>query len=103
MVLEGSKNLATGKQTRFLVEMHSNPRMPMVRNAELVLGWCAKSGYAAWYLAEGARLTDPFQISRRGRCHLLLQPQEWPFPAWLEGIPQGADPEAFLTRMGEAG
>lgn len=87
-VLLGSRALASHQRTRFFVEMHSPPELPMVENARRVLDWCAAAGYAAWYLTEKSRFTAPEQIRHRGRCHLLLQPGDWPLPVWLEGIEQ---------------
>ncbi len=91
LVLAGAKQCASRNRSRFLVEMHSNPELTMVANASGVLGWCEEVGYAAWYLAQGSRLTDPTPIGHRGRCHLLLQPRAWAYPGWLVGIAQGAD------------
>jgi hypothetical protein len=69
----------------------------MTVNASGVLRWCDETGYVAWYLANGARLESADRIASRGRCHLLLQPDEWPYPQWLTGIPQGAP----LERAGD--
>lgn len=90
LVLLGAKRLAADHRTRFLVEMHSNPDLTMSANAAKVLGWCNELGYSVWYLKRGSRLDTPDEIKDRGRCHLLLQPADWPYPAWLVGIPQGA-------------
>jgi FkbM family methyltransferase len=90
-VLEGARRCAMKRKARFLVEMHSNPELPMLENAAQALEWCGQVGYAAWYLAAGAPLRSAEDVSRRGRCHLLLQPSDWPYPAWLVGIPQSAD------------
>jgi FkbM family methyltransferase len=89
-VLLGSTQCATHAQTRFLVEMHSNPDLIMVDNASRVLAWCQQTGYRAWYLAEATCLEDPHQIAARGRCHLLLQPSTWEYPVWLSHIKQRA-------------
>lgn len=89
-VLDGSRMLAGHRRTRFLVEMHSPRELPMARNASLVLAWAASLGYAAWYLREGTKLESPEPIRHRGRCHVLLQPADWPYPEWLVGIGQSA-------------
>jgi len=89
-VLAGSKRIAAHHGTRFLVEMHSAPEMPMLRNATLVLEWARATGYAVWYLRDAVKLEIPEQIGDRGRCHLLLQPAAWPYPEWLVGIGQSA-------------
>lgn len=90
LVLSGAKRCAANHRTRFLVEMHSNPELSMTANAATVLRWCNELGYSAWYLARGSRLDTPDEIKNRGRCHLLLQPADWPYPLWLVGIPQSA-------------
>lgn len=88
-VLRGAIECARQKQTRFFVEMHSNPDLPMQVNAESVLSWCQENDYRAWYLAEHVLLESSQQIAHRGRCHLLLQPSEWIYPEWLQSIQQG--------------
>lgn len=96
-VLQGSKACAEKEQTRYLVEMHSNPQMTMVTNTENVMSWCRELGYQPWYLAKGERLDSPAQTQHRGRCHLLLQPAHWPYPDWLVGVKQSAALETALT------
>ena len=90
-VLAGASNLAADKRTRFLVEMHSPPELPMEGNAQKVLDWCREQGYTPWYCARASRLTHAGQIAHRGKCHLLLQPETWPYPAFLQTIQQGAE------------
>lgn len=94
-VLAGANRALREGKTRFLVEMHSPPELPMAKNAEGVLAWCAARGYAAWYLAQSTKLTDAQTIQHRGRCHLLLQPAALPFPSFLEGIKQSAPLEGI--------
>ena len=89
-VLLGSRECARQKRTRFMVEMHANPELTMTDNATKVLAWCQSHGYLAWYLAKEMLLETPQPIATRGRCHLLLQPADWPYPEWLRGIAQGA-------------
>lgn len=87
-VLAGARAIARAAKTRFLVEMHSPPELPMAANAEKVLAWTKDVGYSAWYLSEGTKLDSPQPIAHRGRCHLLLQPASWMYPEWLRGIKQ---------------
>jgi FkbM family methyltransferase len=98
-VLKGSRACAEKKRTRYLVEMHSNPQMTMRANTEKVMSWCRKLGYQAWYLAKGEKLDSPEQTEHRGRCHLLLQPADWPYPEYLVGIEQSATLEAALAEL----
>jgi FkbM family methyltransferase len=96
-VLKGSKACAEKRQTRYLVEMHSNPQMTMLANTENVMSWCRELSYQPWYLAKGERLDSAAQTQHRGRCHLLLQPSDWPYPECLVGIKQSAALETALS------
>lgn len=87
-VLLGATSLVK-KPTRIMVEMHSNKDLSMLKNATNILNWCKEMGYAAWYLTEGEKMESADLISHRGRCHLLLQPEEMEFPEFLKGIKQG--------------
>lgn len=89
-MLVGGTELSRRHRTRFLVEVHSNAQLPMQKNVKDILGWCDAVGYKAWYLKAHEELTDPAQVSSRGRFHALLQPASWPYPDWLRSIPQGA-------------
>jgi FkbM family methyltransferase len=89
-VLQGAKQLAAKNQTRFMVEMHSPPELPMVENATKVLAWCVENNYTAWYMKTYSELKDPTVLADRGKCHLLLQPTGWTFPEFLKSIQQGA-------------
>lgn len=84
--LLGAEKLAGKQQAKFFVEMHAPPEMPMLRNAGLVLNWCEKNQYTAYYLREHCKLTDANMIADRGRCHLLLLPAGSTYPDYLKGI-----------------
>lgn len=89
IVLKGSIQLAQKRNTRFLVEMHNTKSLPMLLNANLILEWCAAMDFKAWYLKDKAVLLSPQSIAHRGRCHLLLQPSDWPFPEYLLKVNEG--------------
>jgi len=89
--LLGGTQCAKHQSTRFLVEMHSNPDLSMLHNAERVLRWCRDVEYKAWYLAEGKVLEQPETIQHRSRCHLLLQPAAYTYPTFLEGIDESTE------------
>lgn len=90
LVLAGAIKMAEKKQTRFMIEMHSPPELTMKENGERIIKWCRGVSYAAWYMKEAEQLLDAHQIAHRGKCHLLLQPSEWPYPESLKQIKQGA-------------
>ncbi|WP_300569539.1 hypothetical protein, partial [Flavobacterium sp.] len=87
---QGAVEIASKRATKFFIEMHSPPELPMEKNAELILNWCAENKYKAYYLKEAIELTSPEIIARRGKCHLLLLPAEENYPSYLKGIKQGA-------------
>lgn len=94
--LQGATELSKFKKTAFMVEMHARQELPMKKNAELILDWCKAHSYRAWYMKMGEVLDSPDQIASRGRCHLLLQPFDWPYPGYLMNVPQGAQlPQSF--------
>ncbi len=84
--LEGAKELARNARPRFCVEMHSPPELPMVENCRRVLAWCRQAGYRAYYLKEHIQITTPEPVAHRGRCHLLLIPEEAEYPVWMRTI-----------------
>ena len=96
LVLRGASDLAKYQSTRFFVEMHSGASMSMAENARLVLEWCREHHYQPWYLKEKTPLVSPSQIEKRGRCHLLLLPENSPFPDFLLSLEQGAPLEKVI-------
>jgi hypothetical protein len=70
--------------------MHSPKELPMVDNAKLILNWCKKTRYKAYYLRDALELVNELQIADRGKCHLLLLPEEAKYPDYLLGIKQGS-------------
>lgn len=92
-VLRGAIKIASSKICKFLVEMHSTHEMSMNNNASKILDWCNKNKYKAYYLKEHSLLENPEKIEHRGRCHLLLLPEEFDFPIYLKNINQGDNPQ----------
>lgn len=88
-VLNGATELAKKQQAVFMVEMHAPPEMPMLKNAGLILDWCAANNYRAYYMKEHRELNDAQQIAHRGRCHLLLLPSNALYPECLNVIQEG--------------
>ncbi len=88
LVLNRSRGIASQHKTRFFVEIHSSPELPMGDNAMKVLEWCASTGYIPWYLKNTVMLEKPHQIEKRGRCHLLLLSPGTPFPIYLKSLEQ---------------
>ena len=87
-VLAGSKEIAINYGPTFLVEMHSPEEMPMLKNAQLVLNWCAQVNYNAYYMTSHQILEKAEDIAHRGKCHLLLLPVNTEYPDYLKSIEQ---------------
>jgi len=96
LVLIGAQALAKHQKTRFFIEMHSSP-ISMYDNAIKIIDWCHNNNYKGWYLKDKFLLTSPYQISHRGRCHLLLLPKNIPFPQYLLPIQQGASLDEVIN------
>ena len=89
-VLNGSDELAKLQKTKFLIEMHSSPKLSMLKNCRNILDWANKHDYMVVYLKEMKILEDPESISYRGRCHLLLAPDDFVINPELKAIKQGS-------------
>lgn len=97
-VLAGASQIAQKQCCKFLVEMHSNPDLPMKTNATKIINWSKKHHYRVWYLKEHNLLLSPEQIQHRGRCHLLLLPAHLPFPGYLKTIAQGSELDSVFRK-----
>jgi hypothetical protein len=95
-VLDGTRGVALQRRPRLLVEMHSNEQIEMKKSGERVLAWCTSVRYRAWYLSRQTEFREAAQIAERGRCHLLLQPDDMAPPLDLMNIPQGSPLDAAL-------
>ncbi len=98
-VLRGATRTVAEQAPTILVEMHSGASLAMTQNAADVLAWCDEVGYRAWYLTTGEPLEAPAAVAHRGRCHLLLQPRNLPYPAILRGVPESAPIDLILDRL----
>lgn len=90
LVLKGAEKTASQKKAVFFIEMHSPPELPMVKNAGLIMQWCKDNLYKVYYLKNATELIDTQEIANRGKCHLLLLPEEQPFPKYLKNIKEGS-------------
>lgn len=88
-VLRGAGATVERCRPAIQVELHSFAPMTMRENVDQVLAWCSEKGYRMWYLATGAEVRSSEQLAARGRCHVLLLPEQRAYPPALAGIPQG--------------
>lgn len=89
LALEGVKSLAEKQTTKFFIEMHALKERSMRENAALIIDWCNKNHYKAFYLSNKKELIAADMIATRGKCHLLLVPFKEPFPDYLSSIKEG--------------
>lgn len=91
LALQGAVETAALQKTKFMIEMHSPPELPMLENATNVLNWASVNSYAAYYMKDASKLTNPQTIAHRGKCHLLLIPINEEYPEYLKSIKQGSN------------
>lgn len=96
--LRGAVEMTRRSRPRYLVEMHTLAEKPMQVAGDEVIAWSRALGYKAYFLPEHRHVTDSEPFAHRGRCHLLLLPEEQPYPELLRGIPEGESMDAVRER-----
>lgn len=91
LVLNGSTTLAKEQKSMFFIEMHSNEERSMLENARDLLAWCQANKYKPYYLKTHQLLNNAEDIADRGKCHVLLLPEQMAYPEGLSEIEQGAE------------
>lgn len=88
-VLEGASEIALKGKTKYLVEMHSSNLLSMEENSNKVIAWAIKMNYKVLYLSKMVFIKNSDLIKNRGRCHLLLVPEDYVISSKLKSIKQG--------------
>jgi FkbM family methyltransferase len=91
LVLEGAVNLASAQKTRFFIEMHRLEERSMKDSGQFVIDWCISQNYKAFYLTNHSLLANSESIASRGKCHLLLLPNEQEYPIGLSSIKRNSN------------
>jgi len=91
LVMNGANNLALKTQCTFFIEMHAVENLSMQENAQKMIDWCRENNYRPWYLKTEEVLLHAEKIKTRGKCHLLLLPENKGYPEYLKGIKERAD------------
>ncbi len=86
LAMKGAVEVARSTQCAFFIEMHTVENISMLDGAQTMLNWCQEVNYKAWYLKTGQELKTAETIKSRGKCHLLLLPEQKPYPEYLKGI-----------------
>jgi len=89
-VLAGIGKKVLGAQPDIFVEVHSGAELSIIENTESILSWCRQHLYKAYYLKTHSELRDVQTISKRGRYHLLLMPEDRLYPDYLPNIPENS-------------
>jgi len=90
LVMQAAKKLALETKCTFFIEMHNVENLGMETAGQMMLDWCLEMKYRVWYLKTGEILANAEIIKNRGKCHLLLMPQEKQYPEYLKAISQYA-------------
>jgi FkbM family methyltransferase len=88
LVMQAAKEMAKTSKCTFFIEMHDVEDLGMEAAGKLMLDWCNETNYKAWYLKTGEELKTAGTIADRGKCHLLLLPEEKQYPDYLKGVIQ---------------
>lgn len=96
LALMGATEIAKKQIAKIIVEMHSLPELSMLDSACFVIKWCEQNNYIPYYLKDAAILTDARTISGRGKCHLLLLPENEKYPEYLKNVNQRDELPKFI-------
>ncbi|MEM6517135.1 MAG: FkbM family methyltransferase [Bacteroidota bacterium] len=90
-IMESAKKIAKAMKPTFFIEMHNVANLGMEAAGQIMLDWCDEMAYKAWYPKTGQHLEHAKTIKDRGKCHLLLLPEDKPYPEYLKNIEQNSD------------
>ena len=90
LVMESTKTMTRAIKPTYFIEMHNVAHLGMEAAVQFMLDWCREMNYKAWYPKTGEHLISAETIKHRGKCHLLLIPDDKGYPVYLEGIEQNA-------------
>jgi FkbM family methyltransferase len=93
--LRGAAEIIGAGKTRVMIEMHMVPGLTMRQHCQQMTEWAAELGCATWYMRTHQPITEADIPDKR--TYLLLQPQSWAYPDWLQAIPYKSALEAALT------
>jgi FkbM family methyltransferase len=83
-VLRGMRSILQTARPAISCELHSWHDMPVSRNAQIILDDLRQVGYKMIYVRTKQEVTDTAVMASRGRCHVLLLPNEQDAPSFLD-------------------
>lgn len=81
-VLSGAQSLLGQHRPLVFVELHSGD-MTLPERVEAILPLLSQQGYRMTYLRTLEAIIESTQLRDRGRCHVLLTPEEAALPDWI--------------------
>lgn len=90
LVMKSATKLAKETKCTFFIEMHNVEGLGMEAAGDLMVQWCNENSYKAWYLKTEEVLSSGKSIATRGKCHLLLLPEDSSYPSYLKGVVQNS-------------
>ncbi|MEH1008509.1 FkbM family methyltransferase [Winogradskyella sp. ECml5-4] len=90
LVMKAATKLAKESKCTFFIEMHKVDGLGMEAAGDLMIKWCIENNYKAWYLKTEKVIASGKAIASRGKCHLLLLPEDTFYPDYLKGIAQSS-------------
>jgi FkbM family methyltransferase len=90
LVMKSASKLAKESKCTFFIEIHKVEGLGMEAAGDLMVEWCSKNNYKAWYLKTEEVLSSGKAIATRGKCHLLLLPKDATYPNYLKDIAQNS-------------
>lgn len=90
LVMKSAVKLAKEAKCTFFIEMHNVEGLGMEAAGDLMVQWCNENNYKAWYLKTQEVLSSGKAIATRGKCHLLLLPEDSTYPDYLKGLAQNS-------------
>lgn len=89
--LNGAKEIALSNKTKFIVEVHTFPEMPIEKSVTLILQWCKEVNYIPYLLFDKSVLKSPVQVPKASRYHVLILPELMEFPKYLLKVKEGQE------------
>src|SRR5690554_4830665 len=90
LVMKDARTLAKETKCTFFIEIHNVEGLSMEKATDLIIDWAQENQYKVWYLKTGEELFFGEIVKSRGKCHLLVLPEDKSYFSYLKGIKQHA-------------
>jgi FkbM family methyltransferase len=76
IAIKGMKETLRNHRPEVFIELHEFGPKKLYENAKDILNFISTLGYVMIYLRDGKKITDSEVLKNRGRCHVLVMPEE---------------------------